>query len=388
MAEASFLQGNFEASERTLKELIQEKPEEADLYFKLAQVYKGTQNWEMARDTLEKAHSLLPGSLEVQWDLAKVLMTQEKPGKALPYLNAILEVAPQEILTLNARGICLDMLGRHGEAQKTYQLGLLVDPRHKDLRNNLGLSFVFEGDLQKAAAVFEALIKEDPSPRHRQNLAIVYGFSGEKDKAYALVKEELSPAAVDHNLEYFRQLREKYNQKWVGLEREKSQLPGSRSLQEAPFPSSMKLSQRFALPPKPEKSSQETTEVDHMGNPLEEEPIGNMMSRMHDPMMPSSVPTGPAQPMNETCPPAGPGSGQSCAVLYGTIPSVQEDTISVPVQDNVSIASLQQGSSPMGQQVMTPMVPEPQMSMDPSLVSELPWETSPEDHLPQPAVLR
>jgi Flp pilus assembly protein TadD len=129
--------------------------------------------------------------------------------EALAAFDRAAEIEPENNRGYNGAGIALDLLGRHGEAQNRYVTGMEHAPESVPLRNNLGLSLALAGDLEEAVSWLEAVAdRDDANARTRQNLALVYGLSGNEDGARRAGLEDLSAAEVENNLAFYARLRQ------------------------------------------------------------------------------------------------------------------------------------------------------------------------------------
>ncbi len=90
---------------------------------------------------------------------------------------------------LTARGIALDRLSRHAEAQATYRKGLQRDPTDFALLSNLGLSLGLSGQTDEGITILRELVRDGSATANtRGNLALVYGLAGrEREASAALV---------------------------------------------------------------------------------------------------------------------------------------------------------------------------------------------------------
>ena len=76
------------------------------------------------------------------------------------------------------------------------------------LQNNLGLSLALGGKFDDAIKVLgDAAKSPNAGPRARQNLALVYGLSGDMDRAAKIGRLDLSEAQVRSNLKRYEALR-------------------------------------------------------------------------------------------------------------------------------------------------------------------------------------
>jgi Flp pilus assembly protein TadD/cell division septation protein DedD len=140
--------------------------------------------------------------------LAIVLLLLNQPDVALDTLQQAIARAPQDGRLYSAMGVTHDLMGRHDLAQQDYQKGMKLMPQSTGLRNNYGLSLALAGDYPAAiAALTELTLDSNASPRHKLNLALVYGLAGDDNKAAAIARTTLDEEAVKSNLAYYAMLR-------------------------------------------------------------------------------------------------------------------------------------------------------------------------------------
>ncbi|MCM5693064.1 tetratricopeptide repeat protein [Sinorhizobium meliloti] len=86
-----------------------------------------------------------PDNVDAAIHLTNALVAQKRPHEALQVVDAVLLAAPGNLRGLNAKGVILDLEGRHNAAQALYRLALETDPRNQMVQHNLNLSLAFEG---------------------------------------------------------------------------------------------------------------------------------------------------------------------------------------------------------------------------------------------------
>ena len=129
-------------------------------------------------------------------------------NKALVYADQAVALAPQGAGALIGRGVALDTLGRHGEAQSCYRTVLATASRNVVARNDLALSLALTGDFSQAIAIMTPIARSaGATPRERQNLALIYGLQGNRNAAEAFSRMDLDAADTDANLRFFDMVR-------------------------------------------------------------------------------------------------------------------------------------------------------------------------------------
>jgi Flp pilus assembly protein TadD len=140
--------------------------------------------------------------------LGRVYLIEHKPGEAASYFDLAVKQGASAAFVWNDKGVALDQLHRHAEAQQAYRTGLTGYPNDRALRNNLGLSLAMSRDFREAETILRTLASEpDATPRARQNLALVLGLEGDDAGARRVAEADLDGAALDNNERFYAYVR-------------------------------------------------------------------------------------------------------------------------------------------------------------------------------------
>ncbi len=141
--------------------------------------------------------------------LARAYIETGRPELALAPLNQALTLSPDNPQCLMLLGVVKDVEGRHQQAQADYQRGLRRAPGDAALTVDLALSLALSGNYPNAIAILQP-VATAPSgtAQERQTLALIYGLEGSAGEAARLGRIDLDEAAVEHNLAYYRTLRD------------------------------------------------------------------------------------------------------------------------------------------------------------------------------------
>jgi Flp pilus assembly protein TadD len=140
--------------------------------------------------------------------LAKAEIALAEPAKALKNLDLAQGSQPKDPRVLINRGVALDLLERHADAQACYRAVLATTPRHLSARNNLALSLALSGQFPEALDIITPMARSPGAPpRIRQNLAVIYGLMGKRDEAAALSRKDLDPATAEANMRFLDLVR-------------------------------------------------------------------------------------------------------------------------------------------------------------------------------------
>jgi Flp pilus assembly protein TadD len=161
-----------------------------------------------AIDAYGKASGDMDARLGALLGLSQVYLALGQPAKALEFAEQARTFAPSDIRVDIRRGVALDMLGRHPEAQSSYRAALEIQPRSVAARNDLALSLALSGQYAEAVDILTPMAKSTTAPaRVRQNLALVYGLMGDQTRAADLSRLDLDKDATEANLRFFEYAR-------------------------------------------------------------------------------------------------------------------------------------------------------------------------------------
>ena len=136
--------------------------------------------------------------------LQQAYLTLGEPDQALRCADQAAALAPADHRVMVGRGVALDLLGRHAEAQRAYRAVLVSAPRDAAARNDLALSLALTRHYDEAVEIMTSMARSsNATPRIRQNLALIYGLAGNTPQAAALSRVDLDATATDGNLRFF-----------------------------------------------------------------------------------------------------------------------------------------------------------------------------------------
>ncbi|AJE48843.1 tetratricopeptide repeat protein [Celeribacter indicus] len=161
-----------------------------------------------AEAVLERAHELAPNNAEVLTTLGRVKLAQGQPTAALEEYEKALRIDRRNVAALTGKGVALDQLSRHADAQAVYETALAMYPANFILRSNYALSLAISGQMVKGTGILQELVRDpNAAPHVRGNLALVYGLAGRDTDARATLALDMSPAQVEENIAAYRAIR-------------------------------------------------------------------------------------------------------------------------------------------------------------------------------------
>lgn len=140
--------------------------------------------------------------------LVRAHMALGETAPALKAADAALALTPRDARVLVNRGAVLDALQRHPEAQASYRAALEIAPHSVAARNNLALSLALVGQYDEAIGLMGPLARTaTATPKIRENLALIYGLSGDTERAASTSRVDLDEIRTAENLAFFARLR-------------------------------------------------------------------------------------------------------------------------------------------------------------------------------------
>lgn len=162
-----------------------------------------------ALTVLQDALKVNPQSTVIQGEYGKQLAAVGKTDEASVVLQRAAANPDASWQVHSTKGVVLDRLGRHADAQNAYRAALKKSPGQITAMNNLGLSQAQNGELKAAEGTLRKAYATPAGRKHsrlRQNLALVVGLQGRFEEAKTIVKADLPPQQVEQNIAYLRQM--------------------------------------------------------------------------------------------------------------------------------------------------------------------------------------
>jgi len=187
-------------------------PDDADIYLRIAQIYREMHQLDRAEESLLKARQYAPGSLEVMYNEAMLYQAQGRYDDAIRVLSdAITGVKGQSAVLPSRRrslAILYQELGQLYKERQNYQaaiftfneLGHLGDEEDRRARLMIMDTYRSAKDLTKALqAGKEALVKYPNDPGIRASQALLLGENEQTDEAVKMLRVQLTKSDADRD---------------------------------------------------------------------------------------------------------------------------------------------------------------------------------------------
>jgi Flp pilus assembly protein TadD len=198
---------NYASAATLYKAALDNAPDDPRILLALGEAQTGSGQFDAAAETYRRVTAHDAGNIEARIGLGRIAMQLRRADQALAEFDAALARGSDSRARIG-RGVALDTLGRHAEAQTEYRAVLTESPNHRVALNNLALSLALTGNLAEAEKLLVPLADGPAStPRFRQNLALVYGLAGEAERARYLMRADMDEAALRGNFAFYEAAR-------------------------------------------------------------------------------------------------------------------------------------------------------------------------------------
>lgn len=183
-------------------------PENPDIMVGLGNILMDASDYAGAVKMYQQALAKRPGMITAHMGLGRAQVSMDQPAKAVKHYQIAVNSKPSA-RAYNGLGVALDMAGDHKGAQKAYMAGIKLNNNYLPLKNNLGLSYTLDGKYKKAIKMLrETAANPTSGARERQNLALAYGLSGDREMAERISRVDLKETDVTQNVAYYDWLRQ------------------------------------------------------------------------------------------------------------------------------------------------------------------------------------
>lgn len=198
LASAAASSGNRSLAVAMLAAAAERAPERRDIQLKYARALVDAGAVRKAEEIVSRALERRPDDRRLRYEAARLQVISGDLQNALQALDRLVVSDPGDVQALNARGVVLDLTGRHVMAQDSYRQALALTPNNTSIRNNLAMSMLLEGRRMEATDLLEA-IRRDPGVPARvlNNLAFAYAAGGDIKRARSLASNDLSATQID-----------------------------------------------------------------------------------------------------------------------------------------------------------------------------------------------
>ena len=212
LAQTLLAEEKFSDALAVYRKLADMMPDDADLYLRMAQIYREMHQLDQAEENLLKARQYAPGSVEVMYNEAMLYQAQGRYDDAIRVLSEALNGVKGQSSVLPSRrrslAIIYQELGQlykdrqdYSTAVYTYsELGHLGEDEDRRARLLIMDTYRAAKDLNKALqAGREALAKYPSDPAIRASQALLMGENQQTDEAVKMLRAQLTKTDADRD---------------------------------------------------------------------------------------------------------------------------------------------------------------------------------------------
>ena len=139
------------------KKKVEQHPDDADAWFRLADLYERNNQYAEAIDSYKKVAGLKPEQGYVYLKIGTLYDRLGKPGEAVETLKKAVHYMPGYAVAYNNLGIAYGKLGRNNEEITALKKAIQLRPRYVTARFNLGVAYLRVKNRKAALQQYECL---------------------------------------------------------------------------------------------------------------------------------------------------------------------------------------------------------------------------------------
>lgn len=154
---------SLEIKEKALRDAIKRQPKDAELQFKLGNLYYDQGRREEAEEAFRESLKLRPDYVEALVNLGVVQNESGSSLAAIEQFDRALRVRPNDVTALCNKGQALYALQRYGEAVDLYKQSIVIDAKSQLAHYLLGIAFADAGMYREAIRDWQRVVEINPS---------------------------------------------------------------------------------------------------------------------------------------------------------------------------------------------------------------------------------
>jgi tetratricopeptide (TPR) repeat protein len=203
--------GDFVEAARLYELELEANPGSAPALAGLGETLTASGQFNRADQVLSAASLLHPRDVSLLLARGELELSRKSPRVALSFFDQVLARDRGNLRGILGRGVSLDYLSLHSDAQIAYLAGLSRYPSHFGLQNNYGLSLILSNEIDRGLGLLEDLFRTpDRGEAVRVNLALGYYLSDRRDDARALLDGVMDRDQIERELSRFEEIQKNF----------------------------------------------------------------------------------------------------------------------------------------------------------------------------------
>ncbi|MDR3389804.1 MAG: methyltransferase domain-containing protein [Rudaea sp.] len=160
--EADICAGKFAEAAAAINAMIVASPSDPRIYLSAAMLARAARNPKQEIISLQYAVAAAPQWPPAHGELAKALSREGHHGNAVALANRAVELAPQEMATIEVAVAVANAAGDFATAQRHLQSALALRPSDSSIRKALGICLERQGRFGEAEPHWRAMLEQNP----------------------------------------------------------------------------------------------------------------------------------------------------------------------------------------------------------------------------------
>lgn len=149
-------------TELQINKLIEEQPDNADLYINRAGIHLANGNEDAAIQDLNKVQQLNPNDIPSAHKLADILFDSEQYDKAIATLAKTIELNPKSTMSKLKLSEYYLLLQKHTQSESLLKDMLVAEPQNPEIHYMLGLLYESQAKVDLAIDAFQSATENNP----------------------------------------------------------------------------------------------------------------------------------------------------------------------------------------------------------------------------------
>ena len=197
VAQAAVQSGDLALAAQIYARAAAANPGDAAAQLRYADVLARGGDIAAARELLKSRLATVSDPQQLRNGLGSIYVVTGQPALAITEYDAVLAASPDDMRALVNKGVALDLLGRHDDAQALYRKALALAPGDAAILNDLALSMLLAGHPREAEQVAAPLRSQpDIAPRIRAGVGVVLAANGDLAGAQQMAGSQATAAQL------------------------------------------------------------------------------------------------------------------------------------------------------------------------------------------------
>jgi tetratricopeptide (TPR) repeat protein len=185
--------GQLDKAVSQMEALVVLKPQDAQNWLYMGQLYRKAGNPQLAQRAFQKALKQNANLADAMAGIGNLYLDQQDYTSALDLFGQAITIQPKNVEAWFGQALALHYLNRTDEEIQAYQQVLAIDPAQTGALQNLGNAYLKQKKAELAVSCYLRAVQREPrSEDLHYNLGVAYAGLKQYDKAVESYKKVLS----------------------------------------------------------------------------------------------------------------------------------------------------------------------------------------------------